>query len=90
MSIEADNITDLYERHARTYDRDRGRKLVEKTWLDRFLAQMNPPRLVLDVGCGSGEPIARYLIGLGCQLTGVDVSLAPLPPRSSLCVRPAR
>lgn len=83
MSIEADNITDLYERHARAYDRDRGREVVEKTWLDRFLAQMHPPRLVLDVGCGSGEPISRYLIGRGCQLTGVDAS----PTLIGLCRR---
>jgi len=27
---------------------------------------------VLDIGCGAGEPIARYLIACGHQLTGVD------------------
>ena len=29
---------------------------------------------VLDLGCGSGTPIAKYLIEQGCQLTGVDTS----------------
>ena len=31
---------------------------------------------ILDIGCGSGEPIARYLIESGRQLTGVDSSPA--------------
>jgi trans-aconitate methyltransferase len=29
---------------------------------------------VLDVGCGSGEPIARYLVEQGHDVTGVDSS----------------
>lgn len=74
MSIEADTITDLYERHAQAYDQDRGRDLMERRWMDRFLAQVTSPRSVLDIGCGSGEPIARYLIEQGCRLTGVDSS----------------
>ena len=27
---------------------------------------------VLDIGCGIGEPMGRYLIEQGCSLTGVD------------------
>ena len=29
---------------------------------------------VLDLGCGSGEPIGRYLADRGCGLTGVDTA----------------
>jgi SAM-dependent methyltransferase len=29
---------------------------------------------VLDLGCGSGVPIARYLLDHGCRVTGVDAS----------------
>ncbi|WP_263597297.1 class I SAM-dependent methyltransferase [Pseudomonas fluorescens] len=29
---------------------------------------------VLDLGCGSGEPVARYVIELGHNVTGVDAS----------------
>jgi cyclopropane fatty-acyl-phospholipid synthase-like methyltransferase len=29
---------------------------------------------VLDIGCGSGEPIAHYLVEQGCSVTGVDSS----------------
>ena len=29
---------------------------------------------VLDAGCGSGIPVARYFVGLGCEVIGIDVS----------------
>jgi SAM-dependent methyltransferase len=31
-----------------------------------------PCPAVLDIGCGSGEPTARYLAERGCKVTGVD------------------
>jgi len=71
----ADRITGLYERHAARYDADRSRKLViERGWLDRFMALLSAPATVLDIGCGHGEPIARYLIESGYAVTGVDTS----------------
>lgn len=74
MTDLAGAIPALYRRHAAVFDRDRGRNLFEKAWLDRFLADMAKPRRVLDLGCGMGEPIAAYLISMGCQITGVDTS----------------
>jgi SAM-dependent methyltransferase len=41
-------------------------------WLDRFLALLPSRASGLDLGCGSGRPIARTLIERGCQVTGVD------------------
>jgi trans-aconitate methyltransferase len=67
-------IIGLYERHAGTFDRDRGKTLFEKRWLDRFLAELPRHPLVLDVGCGSGEPIAAYLLRSGSRVVGVDSS----------------
>lgn len=69
-----DRVVDLYERHARDFDRDRGRTLYEKEWLDRFLAYVAPGGTVLDVGCGMAEPIARYLIDAGARIVGIDSS----------------
>ncbi len=60
-------IIGLYERHACDFDRDRGRTLQEKAWLDRFLSDVRQPRTVLDIGCGMAEPIAQYLIEAGCH-----------------------
>ena len=69
-----DAVVDLYERHAQAYDRDRSRSLQERAWLDRFLARVPAGESVLDVGCGMGEPIARYVIGRGFGVVGVDAS----------------
>ncbi len=45
---------------------------MEAGWLDRFLGLLSPGPTVLDIGCGSSEPIGRYLAERGCDLTGVD------------------
>jgi SAM-dependent methyltransferase len=81
MASEAERIIGLYERHAEDWDRDRGRDLFEKPWLDRFLALLPQRASVLDIGCGSAEPIDRYLIERGCQVTGIDSS----PAHISIC-----
>lgn len=69
-----DSVIDLYERHVRAYDRDRGRSLQECAWLDRFLEHVAPGGTVLDVGCGMGEPIAAYVIERGFDVVGVDAA----------------
>ena len=69
-----DAIVGLYERHAREFDRDRGRSLWERAWLDRFLDLVPQSGTVLDIGCGMGEPIARFLIDAGRRVVGVDSS----------------
>lgn len=67
-------IVSLYERHARAFDRERGKNLFEQGWLDRFRVAAGAGATVLDVGCGSGEPIARYLIERGHNVMGIDSS----------------
>jgi SAM-dependent methyltransferase len=61
----------LYQRHAADWDKERGRSLFEKPWLDRFLALLPPSASVLDIGCGAGEPTARYFIERGCHVTAI-------------------
>ena len=70
----AESIIGLYERHAGDFDRDRSRSLQERPWLDRFVSYVPPSGVVLDLGCGMGEPIARYLLETGFQVVGVDSS----------------
>jgi SAM-dependent methyltransferase len=74
MNSDADNIVGLYRRHAATWLHKRGRHLMERKWLDRFLAQLPAKPKVLDIGCGTGEPIARYLLETGCAVTGIDAA----------------
>jgi SAM-dependent methyltransferase len=66
----------LYQRFARAFDRDRGRTLMERRYLNLMLERLPAQPQVLDLGCGTGEPIARYLIEQGCRLTGVDAAPA--------------
>lgn len=74
MRSEAERIVGLYQRHAHTYAKERSCSLFEQPWLDRFLAPLPPAPRVLDIGCGTADPIGRYLIEKGCALTGVDSS----------------
>lgn len=76
MTDDADRIIDLYERHAASWDGERSKDLFEKSWLDRFLKLIPRGGSILDIGCGSGEPIAQYFIGAGYKLTGTDSSPA--------------
>ena len=45
---------------------------MEARWLDQLLDLLPPCPVVLDIGCGSGEPIGSYLAEHGCDLTRVD------------------
>ncbi len=71
----AADIVDLYRRRAGDWVVDRGQSLgVEEGWLARFADALPPGGTVLDAGCGSGWPIAAWLIERGFTVTGVDTS----------------
>lgn len=74
MHAASGQIIDHYERHALTWDRDRGKTLFERRWLDRFLRLAPKGSDILDLGCGSGEPLARYFIEAGHRVSGIDAS----------------
>ncbi|MFJ3076539.1 class I SAM-dependent DNA methyltransferase [Pseudomonas sp. NPDC087029] len=70
----ADQIIDLYDRNASTWNDLRGNRLIERKWIERFHALLQPTATVLDLGCGSGQPVARFLIESGLSVVGVDSS----------------
>ena len=70
----AKNIIKIYKKHARAWTELRGQFLYEKTWLDHFLSLIPEHAQILDLGCGSGKPVAAYLIEQGHAVTGVDSS----------------
>ena len=57
-SLMHERIVGLYEENAAAWDRQRGRDLHERAWLERFAALLPAGGGVLDIGCGMGEPIA--------------------------------
>lgn len=81
MSDASDDVIRLYNEHGVDFDGLRGRSLAEKPWLDRFASLLPQGAAILDIGCGSGEPIAGYFIGNGYDVTGIDASL----PLIELC-----
>lgn len=62
----------VYQENAKQYDKERGKGLLEKKYLDLFLQELPKTRKVLDLGCGTGEPIAKYLIENNCEIHGAD------------------
>ena len=70
------DVWKLYETHARAFDRDRGRSLMERAYLEEIVATLKPNARVMDLGCGAGDPIARFFIERGFDLTGVDAAPA--------------
>lgn len=47
---------------------------TEKKYLDLLIQYLQPASTILDVGCGSGYPIASYFIEQGFKITGMDSS----------------
>ena len=70
----AQNIIEIYKKHARTWAELRGQFLYEKAWLDHFLSLLPDHSTILDLGCGPAKPIAAYLIAQGHSVVGVDSS----------------
>ena len=70
----SENIIELYRKYAREWVALRGEDLYEKVWLDRLLALVPAQAQILDIGCGSGKPIAAYLLAQCYTVTGVDSS----------------
>ena len=71
---DPDTTRAVYDRQAQVFDARRGRDLFEEGWLRRFADLLPKGARVLDLGCGTGEPIAAWLIQQGFRVTGTDFS----------------
>ena len=47
----------------------------ERMYVETFLQGLSVPSSILDLGCGSGRPIAEHILERGHYLTGVDQSV---------------
>ena len=79
VAMKPEDILPTYERVGPSWAASRTKVLFERPALDRFWSAMPGPAL-LDLGCGSGDPLALHLAGRGARVTGVDgaVSLVML------------
>ena len=70
-----DRIIELYDRTALACDAARGQTLgAERVWMDRLTARIPIGGTILDLGCGTGDPVARAFLQQGFRITGVDSS----------------
>ncbi|MGP1356355.1 class I SAM-dependent methyltransferase [Roseicyclus sp.] len=69
-------ILPAYEREARDWARTRNRALWEEPALLAAVGGRAPGLRVLDLGCGSGQPIAEWFDRRGDAVTGVDGAAA--------------
>jgi SAM-dependent methyltransferase len=76
--MSASEILPLYQRHAAAWAQARaeGAQHHEAHWLASFLELVPTGGRVLDLGCGSGDPIAQRLVRAGRRVTGVDGAAA--------------
>jgi SAM-dependent methyltransferase len=82
-SLVCDGVEDLdpkdvvrrgYDAVSVRYDSWSGGESKYSAWLDELGSRLPAAASVLDLGCGSGLPVARDLTAAGCQVTGVDIS----------------
>lgn len=69
-----DKVYKSYNKMHDWFDKHRSRELFEKSYLDFAISYLKPRDKILDLGCGMGEPIAKYFIEQGFDLTGIDGS----------------
>jgi SAM-dependent methyltransferase len=82
MDGAAERIIAHYEKHATAWDALRQScPWNDKIWHDRFISGLQQGARVLDLGCGSGRPIAQHMIDRGLRVTGIDSS----PAMIALC-----
>lgn len=78
MTRLSDRTREIYDRQAQAYDGARGQAMTERAWLDRALRNVPQGGAVLDLGCGTGVPIAAWLVARGYEVTGLDFAPAML------------
>lgn len=66
----------VYDRSAPGWSSLRSASTIEEPWLGWLTAGFAPRAAVLDLGCGTGQPVAAWLISRGFTVTGVDFAPA--------------
>ncbi|MFH1471100.1 MAG: methyltransferase domain-containing protein [Candidatus Micrarchaeota archaeon] len=66
-----------YDKIAKKYHKQRY-KYRSKRLLAKFSRLVPKGARIIDLGCGAGVPVAKFLAGRGCKVTGIDFSSAML------------
>lgn len=74
MQGEKQNVYKTYDKIADWFAANRPDGLMERKYLDDMLSHLPVNESVLDLGCGTGVPVLKYLISKNIRVTGVDAS----------------
>lgn len=67
-------VYEAYDKIIDWFDNARTKTLMESEYLNLIIKNIPTNSDILDLGCGTGEPIARFFIESGYKVTGVDGS----------------
>lgn len=71
--LSANLVRRGYDRIAKKYNLARN-QFKNLKYLEKLNLLLNPASTVLDLGCGAGEPIDKFLVDHGHQIIGIDIS----------------
>ncbi|MBA3661435.1 MAG: class I SAM-dependent methyltransferase [Gammaproteobacteria bacterium] len=69
-----ERVYESYEEIVQWFDDARTKTLMESEYLNLIVNSVPAGGSVLDLGCGTGEPLAQFFIGKGFKITGIDGS----------------
>jgi len=78
MTLLMRDVWRVYEKVAAEWDSNRRKFAGEDGYLNLMLEKLPAGARVLDLGCGTGVPIARFFVERGFAVTGVDAAPAML------------
>ncbi|MEM9242836.1 MAG: class I SAM-dependent methyltransferase [Pseudomonadota bacterium] len=75
QKVNKENVYQLYDEIITWFDTHRDKRLVmERPYLDMIKNTIPSGSAILDVGCGTGEPIAKFFIDSAYEVVGIDAS----------------
>lgn len=69
-----EKVYESYDEIVQWFDDARTKTLMESEYLNLIAKSVPAAGAILDLGCGTGEPIAQFFIDKGFKITGVDGS----------------
>ena len=77
VSEKSEVVRMSYDKIASRYHAQR-KRYKSSVLLDRFSRELAPNSKVVDLGCGTGMPVGKYLVNRGYKVTGIDFSRSML------------
>lgn len=62
-----------YDKIAKQFQEHRS-STIGFDYVERFISYLPRDPFVLDIGCGTGVPLARQMVASGCTVHGIDIS----------------